>query len=68
MMNIYDGNVTLDHKGQAIIVMPAYLNALNKDFRYQLTPIGAAAPRLYIAEKKLLCAPPASSSSATSSV
>lgn len=51
MMNIYNGIITLDRKGQAVVVMPTYFSALNKDFRYQLTPIGAAAPRLYIAEE-----------------
>lgn len=29
--------------------MPAWFEALNGDFRYQLTPIGAAAPNLHIA-------------------
>ena len=51
MMNIYNGNVTLDGKGRAVVVMPAYFNALNKEFRYQLTAIGQPAPRLYIAEE-----------------
>ena len=51
MMNIYNGNVTLDRKGQAVVVMPAYFNALNRDFRYQLTAIGQPGPKLYIAEK-----------------
>jgi hypothetical protein len=50
MMNIYNGNVVLDAKGEATISLPAYFEALNKDFRYQLTCVGGAA-LVYIAEK-----------------
>ncbi|HEY0704233.1 MAG TPA: hypothetical protein VGD60_15790 [Candidatus Acidoferrales bacterium] len=49
MMNIYNGNVTLDAHGRAVIQMPKWFDALNRDFRYQLTAIGAPGPRLYIA-------------------
>jgi hypothetical protein len=49
MMNLYNGNVRLDGGGEAIVELPSYFEALNTDFRYQLTPIGAFAP-LYIAE------------------
>jgi len=31
--------------------LPDYFEALNRDFRYQLTAIGAPGPNLYIAEK-----------------
>jgi len=51
MMNVYNGNVVLDQNGHADISLPAYFDALNRDFRYQLTPIGGAAPNLHIAEK-----------------
>jgi len=51
MMNIYNGNVTLDANGEAWVELPAYFEALNKDFRYQLTAIGAPGPNLYIAQK-----------------
>jgi hypothetical protein len=41
MMNIYNGNVTLDSTtGKAEVVLPAYFEALNKDFQYQLTCVG----------------------------
>jgi hypothetical protein len=49
MMNVYNGNVTLDANGEAVVEMPAYFEALNRDFRYQLTTIGGFAP-VYIAE------------------
>ena len=51
MMNIYNGNVTLDANGEAWVELPAYFEALNKDFRYQLTAIGAPGPNLYIAQE-----------------
>jgi len=41
MMNIYDGIITTDDAGMATIQMPSYFDALNKDFQYQFTPIGA---------------------------
>jgi hypothetical protein len=43
MMNIYNGNVTTDATGTATVTLPAYFDALNKDFRYQLTAIGTFA-------------------------
>ena len=42
MMNVYNGNVTLDSKGEATVELPDYFGALNRDYRYQLTPIGAS--------------------------
>jgi hypothetical protein len=51
MKNIYDGTVRLDSNGEAVVALPAWFGALNKDFRYLLTPIGAPAPGLYIAEE-----------------
>jgi hypothetical protein len=43
MMNIYNGNVVTDDKGEAVVVLPDYFEALNRDFRYQLTVIGQFA-------------------------
>jgi hypothetical protein len=40
MMNIYNGNITTGNDGLATITLPDYFEALNKDFRYQLTVIG----------------------------
>jgi hypothetical protein len=50
MMNIYNGNVVLDGNGAAVVELPNWFEALNKDFRYQLTCIGGFA-QVYIAEK-----------------
>ena len=43
MMNIYNGTVTTDAKGEATVELPDYFEALNRDFRYQLTVIGQFA-------------------------
>jgi hypothetical protein len=43
MMNIYNGNITTDADGSAIVTMPGYFSALNRDFRYQLTVVGQFA-------------------------
>lgn len=51
MMNIYDGIEVFDENGFATVKLPDYFEALNKDFRYQLTAIGAAMPNLYVAEE-----------------
>ncbi|MGA7615746.1 MAG: hypothetical protein WBX15_11275 [Thermoanaerobaculia bacterium] len=51
MMNIYNGVVVLGPEGTAVITMPEWFQALNRDFRYQLTAIGSPAPRLYVADE-----------------
>jgi TGF-beta propeptide len=43
MMNIYNGNVTTDGSGLATVTLPNWFEALNRDFRYQLTVIGQFA-------------------------
>jgi hypothetical protein len=43
MMNIYNGNVVTNRDGLATVVLPGYFEALNRDFRYQLTVIGQFA-------------------------
>jgi hypothetical protein len=51
MMNIYNGVISLDAAGEAIVELPEWFSALNRDFRYLLTAIGAPGPTLYIAEE-----------------
>jgi hypothetical protein len=42
MMNIYNGNVVTDAAGYATVTLPDYFEALNREFRYQLTVIDNA--------------------------
>jgi hypothetical protein len=51
MKNVYDGVAVLDADGKATVALPEWFGALNRDFRYQLTAIGAPGPNLYIAEE-----------------
>ena len=51
VLNVYSGNVVLDPNGEATIRMPEWFQALNTDFRYSLTAIGAPAAGLYISDK-----------------
>jgi hypothetical protein len=50
MMNLYSGVAVCDDGGGAAIELPDWFEALNTDFRYQLTCIGRFSP-VYVAEK-----------------
>jgi hypothetical protein len=50
MMNVYNGNVVLDEDGDAWVELPEWFEALNGEYRYQLTCVGGFAP-VYIAEE-----------------
>jgi hypothetical protein len=50
MMNVYNGNAVLDENGEAVVELAEWFEALNSDFRYQLTTIGGFAP-VYVAEE-----------------
>jgi len=50
MMNVYNGNIILNESGEAIVLLPDWFEALNTDFRYQLTCIGAFA-QVFIADE-----------------
>jgi hypothetical protein len=52
MMNVYNGNVSTDAEGNATVELPGYFEALNRDFRYQLTPIGEFAQAIVAEEVK----------------
>jgi len=52
MKNIYDGNIVTDDNGEAVVEMPEYFEALNSDFRYQLTVLGTFAQA--IVAKKII--------------
>jgi hypothetical protein len=51
MMNIYNGNITTDANGEATVTMPSYFDALNVDFRYQLTVLGPDFAQAIVARK-----------------
>ena len=40
MLDIYNGVVTTDAQGFATVTLPDWFQALNRDFRYQLTVVG----------------------------
>jgi hypothetical protein len=48
MLNVYTGRVTADGTGTATVTLPNWFAALNRDLRYQLTPVGAAMPDLHV--------------------
>ncbi len=50
MKNIYDGNVTTNSAGEAVVTLPEWFEALNRDFRYQLTAIGQFAQAIVASE------------------
>ena len=50
MMNVYNENITTDAPGEATVMLPDYFEALNQDFRYQLTVIGQFAQAIVATE------------------
>jgi hypothetical protein len=51
MKNFYDGVATLDARGETWVVLPAWFDALNREFRYQLTALGQPAPSLHVKDE-----------------
>jgi hypothetical protein len=43
LLDLYTGNVTTDMNGDAVVKLPDWFEALNRDFRYQLTVLGTFA-------------------------
>jgi hypothetical protein len=52
MLNIYNGNITTGADGFATVTLPDWFEALNRDFRYQLTVIGQFAQAIVAEEIK----------------
>ncbi len=52
MMNIYNGNITTGSNGEATVELPSYFEALNRDFRYQLTVVGQFAQAMVLEKIK----------------
>jgi len=50
MMNVYNGNIITNQHGIATVILPDYFEALNRDFRYQLTVIGQFAQAIVAKE------------------
>ena len=50
VLNYYRGNATFDANGEAVVELPDYFDGINRNFSYQLTPVGAYMP-LFIKEK-----------------
>lgn len=50
MITVYNGTVTTDLRGDAVVKLPAYAEALDRDFRYQLTVIGQFARAIIASE------------------
>jgi hypothetical protein len=43
VLNVYSGNVTTDEMGESTVSLPDWFQAINRDFRYQLTVVGTFA-------------------------
>jgi hypothetical protein len=41
-LNAYSGNATTDAQGYAVVQLPRYFEAINRDFRYQLTVVDSS--------------------------
>lgn len=52
MMNIYNGNIVTGPNGEATVELPSYFDALNRDFRYQLTVVGQFAQAIVLEKIK----------------
>jgi hypothetical protein len=50
MKNMYDGTITTDAGGEAVVELPEWFESVNRDFRYQLTVLGQFAQAI-VAEK-----------------
>jgi hypothetical protein len=51
VMNLYSGNVTTDANGKVTVTLPDYFEAINKDFRYQLTVLGGTFAQAIISKE-----------------
>ena len=49
-LNVYNGTLTTDDNGEAVVVLPGYFSALNHQCCYQLTVIGQFAQAIVAAE------------------
>ena len=47
-LNVYSGNVRTNRRGFAVVRLPRYFDAINRDFRYQLTIVGRSFARAIV--------------------
>ena len=52
VLDVYSGNIITDVGGDAVVQLPDWFEALNKDFRYQLTVVGTFAQAIVADEIK----------------
>jgi hypothetical protein len=52
MLNIYNGNITTDATGVAVVTLPTYFSALNKDYKYQLSALKSFSDVMILQEIK----------------
>jgi hypothetical protein len=50
ILNVYSGNIKTNDQGEAIVTLPEWFEALNKDFRYQLTVVSTFAQAIVAEE------------------
>ena len=50
VLNVYSGNVVTDSSGEAVVTFPDWFEAINRDFRYQLTVVGTFAQAIVAEE------------------
>ncbi len=50
-MDMYSGNIITDGTGEATVVLPDWFEALNIDFRYQLTILGDQFAQARVSKK-----------------
>jgi len=51
VINFYSGNITTDASGKATVSLPDYFEAINKDYRYQLTVVGGTFAQAIISKE-----------------
>ena len=51
VLNSYSGNVVTDASGKATVSLPEYFEAINKDFRYQLTVVGGTFAQAMVSKE-----------------
>src|SRR5262249_22216266 len=51
LTNVYSGNATTNEKGFATVTLPSWFQALNRDFRYQLTIVGTRGWRARVVKE-----------------